>query len=232
MAKRETIYFSHDADAHRDVKCLALIDRHGYEGYGIFWAIIETLRAEESHAWKASDMHLLSICFAFDKQKFEAIVSTCIEVGLLAVIDGDLIHSPSLSKRMNRMHEISESRKIAAQSRISSSDEQLLSKSSAKSPKGKGKSKVKDNPYSPLFDAFWLAYPRKENKVQAARVFDRLGATDELVQTMVQAVAVQSKKWTDPKFIPHASTWLNGRRWEDEIETQATAQATHYQRRD
>jgi hypothetical protein len=37
---------------------------------------------------------------------------------------------------------------------------------------------------------------------------------------MIQAIHVQNKSvWKDKEqqYIPHPSTWLNGKRWEDEI---------------
>ena len=42
MAK-ETFYFSHDYNARNDIKIKKLILKHGFCGYGIFWAIIEDL---------------------------------------------------------------------------------------------------------------------------------------------------------------------------------------------
>ncbi len=42
MAK-DTFYFSHDYNARNDDKVKLLIRKHGLEGYGIFWAIIEDL---------------------------------------------------------------------------------------------------------------------------------------------------------------------------------------------
>jgi len=47
--KKEAYYFSHDANAQDDPKCMALIDDLGMEGYGIFWALIERLRSEKEY---------------------------------------------------------------------------------------------------------------------------------------------------------------------------------------
>lgn len=40
---KDTFYFSHDYNTRQDEKIRSLIRRHGMEGYGIFWAIIEDL---------------------------------------------------------------------------------------------------------------------------------------------------------------------------------------------
>ncbi len=69
-----------------------------------------------------------------------------------------------------------------------------------------------------LFDEFWNAYPRKVAKAAANRVFNKLKVNDEVLALMISALdkQKQSKQWQEPQFIPHATTWLNQRRWEDE----------------
>lgn len=72
----------------------------------------------------------------------------------------------------------------------------------------------------PLFDRFWAAYPLKAGKAAAAQAFAKLAADEPLLARLLAALAwqVRSERWTKDggRFIPHASTWLNGRRWEDE----------------
>jgi hypothetical protein len=67
---------------------------------------------------------------------------------------------------------------------------------------------------SPDFDAFWAAYPRRVGKANAVKAWARLQPPLDVVLT---AIAVQSRSWTDPAYIPHPTTWLNARRWEDEV---------------
>lgn len=74
--------------------------------------------------------------------------------------------------------------------------------------------------FPPGFDRFWLAYPRKTAKPQAAKAFARLRVDEPLLARMLEALALQSRsdQWQrdQGQFIPHPSTWLNARRWEDE----------------
>jgi len=70
------------------------------------------------------------------------------------------------------------------------------------------------------FDRFWAAYPRKRSKQSARKAWKALCPNDAL-QAVIFAALEQhkrSKQWADPNFIAHASTWLNGKRWEDELE--------------
>lgn len=76
------------------------------------------------------------------------------------------------------------------------------------------------------FAKFWTFYPRGENKQAAIRAWDKLQPSDELIDTMAQALKrqVASEDWMQGIGIPYASTWLNQRRWEDEVRSPACAQ--------
>jgi pyocin large subunit-like protein len=80
---------------------------------------------------------------------------------------------------------------------------------------------IKPNKSSdPFFVEFWKAYPRKTNKDFAEKVFAKLKVDDAMLTKMIQAIYVQNKSvWKDKEqqYIPHPSTWLNGKRWDDEV---------------
>lgn len=69
------------------------------------------------------------------------------------------------------------------------------------------------------FDKFWACYPRREGKQMAKKAFLKIAPDDDLLETMLVAVQRQKQtdQWSDPRYIPHPATWLNGRRWEDEV---------------
>jgi hypothetical protein len=75
-----------------------------------------------------------------------------------------------------------------------------------------------------LFDRFWSAYPRKIGKGAAQKAWAaavRKADPDRIIE------AVERYAWPeDPSFIPHASTWLNGQRWEDELPNMRPRRAT------
>lgn len=69
------------------------------------------------------------------------------------------------------------------------------------------------------FDKFWSAYPRKAGSKQKARqAFEKV---DVPLEVLLRAIETQkrSPQWTKDggQYIPHPTTWLNGRRWEDDI---------------
>jgi hypothetical protein len=72
------------------------------------------------------------------------------------------------------------------------------------------------------FDAFWKQYPRKIGKTAASKAYTkaRKDVSAEVIATGLEnAKAVWFASNTEERFIPHAATWLNGGRWEDEQET-------------
>lgn len=82
------------------------------------------------------------------------------------------------------------------------------------------KKNKKKKEYISSFSTFWEAYPRKAGKAQAEKSWAKLNPDSNLQGQIFEALDWQTQQpdWqTDSgKFIPHAATWLNGRRWEDE----------------
>jgi len=69
------------------------------------------------------------------------------------------------------------------------------------------------------FENFWLQYPKKVGKLIAKRSWEKLSLDNQ--QKALEAIVEHRKYWaakgTDWEFIPHASTWLNQERFEDEL---------------
>jgi hypothetical protein len=81
------------------------------------------------------------------------------------------------------------------------------------------KEDTKDNNkqlYDDEFSRFWSIYPRKVGKYNAYRSWKKaikdLSVDDLVVSTKNFAQSVQQ---TEEKYIPHAQTWLNGKRYLD-----------------
>ena len=76
---------------------------------------------------------------------------------------------------------------------------------------------------SPLFLAFWNAYPRRVAKGAARISFTRaldLADGNEIVQAAIAYAAHCIEAKIEPKYIPHPTTWLNAERWEDDLATE------------
>jgi hypothetical protein len=70
-----------------------------------------------------------------------------------------------------------------------------------------------------MFDEFWMMYPRKVAKAAAKKAWAKL--TEEQQLQAAKAIDEHCQYWkakeTRLEFIPHAATWLNQERWEDEL---------------
>lgn len=71
------------------------------------------------------------------------------------------------------------------------------------------------------FDEFWTCYPKKVGKEAARKAWAKLSPDDALCDTILSAVEAQkrSPQWCRDggQFIPNPSTWLNEKRWEDQL---------------
>lgn len=96
---------------------------------------------------------------------------------------------------------------------------------SAETPKRKRRRSTKSVPdYEPeLFERFWAAYPRGEDRQGAVAEWDSLRPDRETMLAMSRALVRQraSEEWQRGIGIPYAVRWLRRRRWEDEIKAPA-----------
>lgn len=71
------------------------------------------------------------------------------------------------------------------------------------------------------FALFWEEYPRKAAKAAALKAWQKLNPSPDLVERILAHVRdhKRSPDWIKDggQFVPHPSTFLNGRRWEDDI---------------
>ena len=71
------------------------------------------------------------------------------------------------------------------------------------------------------FENFWNYYPRKVSKQKSREAWSKLKGDESLYYEIVHAVGkwMETKDWidSDGQFIPYPVTFLNQRRWEDEI---------------
>lgn len=74
---------------------------------------------------------------------------------------------------------------------------------------------------STWFFEFWKEYPKRVGKGAAERIWKRLHPDSTLVEKIMSALKAQkvSAAWIkeNGQFIPNPATWLNQRRWEDEV---------------
>ncbi|MFQ5687461.1 MAG: hypothetical protein ACE5GV_12470 [Candidatus Scalindua sp.] len=70
------------------------------------------------------------------------------------------------------------------------------------------------------FLKFWDVYPRKEGKKSAIRAWIKLAPLDDLIKDIVVSVVahtMNAAQWENKQFVPLPASFINGRKWEDEI---------------
>jgi hypothetical protein len=148
--KNNTFYFSHDFNAHNDVKILFLRQQLGMEGYGIYWYLIESL-ADAGGLLPLKIIPVLSMQMHTNEVKVLAVIN---EFGLFSVVD-DQFFSARLNEHLNKVNNIkqinSEKGKRSGEARRLAAVEQRLNSESTADEQRKGKeikekeSKEKEN---------------------------------------------------------------------------------------
>lgn len=71
------------------------------------------------------------------------------------------------------------------------------------------------------FETFYQSYPRKIGKVNVEKWFNKNKPDEELMNKILTSLEEHKKlkQWQDKQFIPYPATWLNQKRWEDELDT-------------
>lgn len=110
---KDSQYFSHDYNARNDGKIKSLLAKHGYLGYGLFWAVVEDLYNN------ANAMPLNYDAIAYDlRADIETIRSILNDFGLFQ-ISNEIISSTSVQWRLDIRNEKSQKARQSANSRWS-----------------------------------------------------------------------------------------------------------------
>jgi Domain of unknown function (DUF4373) len=104
---KEAYYFSHDANARNDEKVLMLRAEHGWQGYGIFWALIEMMFESSDTSLHHDKTKGIAVSYNIDITLLKDVINTCITEGLF-VSDGDMFWSESLKRRKGKYQEMKE----------------------------------------------------------------------------------------------------------------------------
>jgi uncharacterized protein YdaU (DUF1376 family) len=175
---KETYYFSHDYNARSDPKIKRLIAKHGMQGYGIYWGIVEDLYNNANALPTQYDV------IAFDMRCEEKVVKSIVNDFGLFAFNGESFGSPSVGRRLDERNKRSASARESANARWEKEKErsernanavQPHSGRNAKGKERKGKEiKEKESKMSPptLNDMETYFNEKGYSKQHAKTVFD------------------------------------------------------------
>lgn len=171
---------------------------------------IDSLDMGDDGCW-ASNEHLAKFC-----QCSEWKVSTSIS----KLIDLGYITSLSFDGRTRRLKSrLSHFQSLPCENPKADLGKSQTSNTRNNTDRDKSLSRKSAESEMPLFNAFWEVYPRRVSKQTAWKAWQKLGDTRALCDTIIADVKRRVEgewKGKDIQYIPHPSTYLNQRRWEDE----------------
>jgi len=136
-------YFNHDSNSFTDIKIIKMRSKLGIESYGIFWALLELLFAEENKLC-VDDYSVL----AFSLQCDPKILKQVIEDFDLFVIEDGCFYSKRLNNHIDTINSKSIKAKESASKRWNNANaKQTHSDSNASKVEVEAKAKVKKSNY-------------------------------------------------------------------------------------
>ncbi|MCK8490220.1 DUF4373 domain-containing protein [Spirosoma sp. RP8] len=223
-------YFLHDTNALQDEKITELIMHFGYEGYGLFFAILEKLALHEKPIKTAVLKKQLSV-----GKKLEKAWAFMESIGLISVGNGETFNKNLLKfsenfqktreKNNKRLQEWRENQVVPKNEtdfeRVRNASNSIVKYSNKKINK---KSADADASSASLFDQFFNAYGKKIDKKKCQAKFEKLSLGTQ------QAILAHTPLYVrlNPKyeFRKNPLTYLNGECWNDPIEESKPDQAT------
>lgn len=219
---KETYYFPHDYEPTSDPKIQALLGEYGGIGYGIFWRAVEMLHSEESHKLPLKNYIFLAIAkqMLTSAEQTQAILNFAITTCELFVSDGDFFWSTRVNENFKRREEISEKRAISGRLGVEAKRNLAIAKQNLANT-SKEKEKKENKEYTPDFLLFYKTYPKRKAPAEAWKAWKKLNGKRPPIEKIIDAInnQKQTEDWlkNNGQYIPYPATWLNGERWNDEI---------------
>lgn len=233
---KDAYYFSHDANAQNDPNIVKLLFKHGWSGYGLYWAIIEKLRNEPEYIMD-TDYDMIAYALRTNSDLIESIIGDF----NLFVIEKECFHSPSLKRRMGRLDEIKEKRvyagKMSGISRNKAKPKQSLNKKGTgveqvlnsivkHSTEQHSTAKNSKNIHSGFaFDKFWKIYDLKINKPDCEEIWNGknkkgIEFTDTIRGRIFEHLSIYIPNTNIDGSYPsrkNPKTYLNNNGWDDDV---------------
>jgi hypothetical protein len=209
---KDTFYFSHDYNARNDEKIKRLIRKHGMQGYGVFWSIVEDLYNN------ANALRMDYEGIAYDLRSDSDLVASVVNDFDLFIFNGDYFGSNSVQERLEQRNDKSaKARKSASYRWDNANALQTQSDSNAKKER-KGK-EIKGKEIKEInisFDIFWDLYDKKVgDKDKLKKKWESLQDSDR--KSIIDYLPKYKTIQPDKKFRKDPQTFFNNSSWNDEL---------------
>ena len=166
-------YFNHDSNARNDYRIIKLRSKLGYEGYGIFWSLLEMLFIEENKIC-IEDYDALAFGLQCDANKLKQVI----EDFDLFVIEDNCFYSKRLNNHIEEINNKSKKAKESINKRWNNTNVIRTNNDSNTSIiKSSSKSKVKKSNYYndiSFTDYYYIHYAKRiEQDVNKTREYHK-----------------------------------------------------------
>jgi len=226
-------WFKHDSNARHDAKLAKLRNKYGLEGYGLYFYLLEciagTVEAHNLTFELEEDAELISASTNIHIERIEEMMRYMVGLGLFEMGDSGAITCLKMSLRTDEYTQklIKRVTNVPTLSRQNPDKLPIMSDLIEEKEENRTDNKTRKRvSYSKEFSEFWDLYPRKIAKGNADKAWlkaVKAAKPEDIITGLKKQLPVLKTKEAD--FIPHAATWLNGCRWEDEVATTTVAAA-------
>jgi hypothetical protein len=222
-------WFRHDSNASRDTKLKKVRIRYGLEGVGLYWYLIEqivdNINVNNMTFMLEDDAEIIANDLNMNQDHIQSMMLYMVDLGLFENNCGDITCMKIAKRLMQSQTSNPKMREMINKSHdavMTMSDSVMKEKNRLERQEKTRKTREDKNNRSSNDDRFnewWLQYPKKVGKKACLAIWKRRkldSIADTLIADIIKRQASDSK-WLDG-FIPNPQTYLNGDRWEDEIE--------------
>jgi Lin1244/Lin1753-like, N-terminal len=195
--------------------------RFGMEGYGLYWYCLEIITAKVDQFNLNFDLDHDAEIIAHDIglhfDQVQEMMVFMVNLGLFENVDGT-ITCLKLARRIDQsMTSNSGMRNLI---KTLNNHDSVMTKSSQNRTEQNRKRTLGQKTH---FDLFWETYPKKVKRKKAVEIWKRK-KLDTIAQQITEDIKnrlANDGRWLDG-FVPDPTTYLNGERWEDEIQKQTS----------
>lgn len=217
-------WFKHDSDANLDDKLQNLMLDHGLKGYGLYWYCLELIANKFDHTninlELKHDARIIAKNTGETVKEVEDMMRRMVELDLFTQSQG-IIQCLKLGTRFEASassHPLV--RDMVKQLKATNGKVMIKSQSNhnivTAEEKRIEKKRTEENKLLTDFNTFYSKYPNKVKRANAEKAWLKHKPDISIVMKALEYQLSNDRRFKDAQFIPHPTTWINGKEWENE----------------
>jgi hypothetical protein len=218
-------WFKHDSDANLDDKLQNLMLDHGLKGYGLYWYCLELIANKFDHTNINLDLkhdaRIIAKNTGETTKEVEDMMRRMVELDLFSQSQG-IIQCLKLGTRFEASassHPLV--RDMVKQLKATNGKVVIKSQSNHNIVTAEEKrieeKRTEENKLLTDFNTFYSKYPNKVKRANAEKAWLKHKPDIDIVMKALEYQLSNDRRFKDAQFIPHPTTWINGKEWENEV---------------